>query len=301
MSYSHKKLLQVKGYFSFNVVDFRKVEIAETTFHLIIPPLDKEIKWLLGDDCLCIAQESVDYLNSMYKGIHMEMINENQYFDEHDNPVALPEIKKIDESFYVRTVNGWSYNFDIVFLDELKQSFETMVGVFEDFYNIFNDKKFTDVTIRCQGGGELRAHKLILSARSVVFEKMISNETLELKTGIIHCNFDVEVMKVLLEHIYSNRVNRSKAKELYEAADYYELPYLMESCVNVLEEDLVPSNAISTYVFTEKFNEEKLKAVVLKRIKYNLHSVIAGEEWLKMADNVSQEHFQFLTHFVENN
>lgn len=250
---NNNKKFQVKGRISFDDDE----EVSEATFHLLIPSLgiDKEIKWeldLTGGADLSISKESVDYLKSVYSGMHVGV--QKDCFDDNY------EIETIYGSFDVYVKGADNDRFNIVFLDDKKENFKPMAAALEDFSKLFNDQKFTDVTVRCNGG-ELKSHKAILCARSVVFEKMFSSDTLESKTGIIECNFELEVMKNLLEYVYSDRVsvNLLKAKESYEAADYYQIPSLMGICVNFLKNNLNSKNAKEIIDFAEKFNVETLK------------------------------------------
>lgn len=266
--YNNRNRFQVKGEISFEDDEDYGIRVAK--FHLIIPPLniDKIIQFEQIDYDIRINQDSLDYLDSKYKGMKVGL----EFTCSEDERLPFMEIRNIDECFelpWERIDDSYGYvdlDFNIVFLDKMKKSFKTMVGAASDLGKMFHEEKFTDVTIKCNEG-DLKSHKLILSARSLVFEKMFYTDTLESKTGVVNCSFDLHIMQDLLEYIYSDNINKSNPKQLYEAADYYELPYLMERCVNILKKSLNPTNAKLTAKFADTYNEQDLKKEALNLIK----------------------------------
>ena len=46
-------------------------------------------------------------------------------------------------------------------------------NVHSAFGNLRDDKEFTDVTLACEDGQQMEAHKVILAASSPFFEKML--------------------------------------------------------------------------------------------------------------------------------
>lgn len=219
--------------------------ILRSTFRLIIPSLKihKILNFELDfngysrdgfEPILRMTEESVNYLKSkklhtkLYVGLEIPAVLKKGYYDK----LTITKINKVDDEIEVplELVEYDSYfspkcqiYLRIVFLNEFKQSFQTKSALW-DFANFFQEKKFTDVTIKCKGG-DLQCHKAFICARSLVFERMFSNETLESRTGIVQCDFDLHVMEALLEYIYFDKVPKSNLKKLHEAADYYDLPY----------------------------------------------------------------------------
>ena len=83
--------------------------------------------------------------------------------------------------------------------------------------------QFSDVVLCTADGGEFPAHKVILSARSSVFEAMFSHDQfVENKSNRVEIeDISKEVMEALLKYIYSGDIAQVKqyAVELLEAAD----------------------------------------------------------------------------------
>uniref|UniRef100_A0A1A9VF19 BTB domain-containing protein n=1 Tax=Glossina austeni TaxID=7395 RepID=A0A1A9VF19_GLOAU len=91
----------------------------------------------------------------------------------------------------------------------------------EDLGNLFDNEKFSDVTLAV-GGREFQAHKAILAARSDVFAAMFEHEMEERKLNrVAITDVDHEVLKEMLRFIYTGKApNLDKmADDLLAAAD----------------------------------------------------------------------------------
>lgn len=184
----------------------------------------------------------------------------------------------------------------INFLDEFKNEIGEMIHlpkptIFEDFEALLVTGNFSDVTIHCGNGDELKAHKNILSNRSVVFEKMFQQDTMESKTGIVNCGYDLEIMSAILKYIYSGNFNIediNTAKEVYRAADYYQLPRLKCLCKSAILTATTSKNVISSLVFADSCGPEAddLKSNILKIVEGNSKEVAEANEVLDFEENV---------------
>lgn len=152
-----------------------------------------------------------------------------------------------------------------------------------DFSKLLDEDKFSDVVLRCEGG-ELKAHRSILSARSEYFEKMFNSNNLESTTRQVPYSFDRDVMFALLEFIYSEKIDESKCKDLLEAGDYYGLLDLKSSCEKLLIKNITAENAVSTLVFADAKNLSSMKEEVLNFIGKNFKAVTAAEEMLNLEE-----------------
>ena len=73
------------------------------------------------------------------------------------------------------------------------------------FRNLRGDNEFTDVTLACDDGWKIEAHKLILSVSSPLFESLLKdqdNHSLIYLRGIKHEN-----LKVMIDYLYQGEVN----------------------------------------------------------------------------------------------
>jgi speckle-type POZ protein len=97
-----------------------------------------------------------------------------------------------------------------------------------------NDMSFSDVIFKV-GGSEFPAHKIILAARSQVFEAMFQHPTKEKSTNHVEIeDTEPEIFKELLRFIYTGRLTAATmekmAVKLLVVADKYLLPELKAAC-----------------------------------------------------------------------
>ena len=95
--------------------------------------------------------------------------------------------------------------------------FNDLVKISSDYQELFQSGKWSDVTL-VVGDTELKAHKLILSARSPVFAALFV-EMQESKVTITDVSADV--LQEVLRYIYTGKVEALKdnADKLLAAAD----------------------------------------------------------------------------------
>jgi speckle-type POZ protein len=114
--------------------------------------------------------------------------------------------------------------------------------------NLFEDMKYSDVIFNI-GGRRFPAHKIILAARSEVFDAMFQHPTEEKFTNEIEIE-DVEpvVFQELLRFIYTGRLSlvtmETMAAGLLMAADKYVLDDLLYECENYLLSEMSPVNCV---------------------------------------------------------
>eukprot|EP00931_Biecheleriopsis_adriatica_P040424 TRINITY_DN23173_c0_g1_i1.p1 TRINITY_DN23173_c0_g1~~TRINITY_DN23173_c0_g1_i1.p1 ORF type:complete len:351 (+),score=41.49 TRINITY_DN23173_c0_g1_i1:67-1119(+) len=77
-----------------------------------------------------------------------------------------------------------------------------------DIGNLLETRAFSDVTLLA-GGDELKAHRSIISARSLVFQRMFANDMSETSHGNVHIlDFDASTMSDFLQFLYTGSVAR---------------------------------------------------------------------------------------------
>ncbi|XP_073839399.1 speckle-type POZ protein-like B [Musca autumnalis] len=80
-------------------------------------------------------------------------------------------------------------------------------NVTNDLAKALASENFSDIILVAKGGTEYKAHKVILSARSDVFDAMFRNECLESKTNRIEIDdMEADVMREMLNYIYTGKV-----------------------------------------------------------------------------------------------
>lgn len=227
--------LKFRGKLHFHDVD----EVSDT---LRIPYLgiNKEIVFETDSCDIWINEESVKFLKTI------ENIHGVKYEAYQDLGVVKVENRlEIDfgkMSFYSEEGLKVEYAFIGENIGKVRNHENPNTRLCKDFEQLLTDEEFKDVTLQCEGG-ELKAHKSILSARSKVFKAMFQHEGfLESKSNTVKCYFDLELMKYLLLYIYSAKVTKSKAKELLELADYYDLQQLKDECIYIISEEISSKN-----------------------------------------------------------
>jgi len=148
-----------------------------------------------------------------------------------------------------------------------------------DYEMLFLSKDSSDVIIRC-GDKVFNCHKIVLASRSPVFKTMLESNMREKITGDVEIkNMDHEVLEDLLKYIYSGVAPNVDAhsKELFAAADLYQLEKLKELCELKLCSRFDISNCIDLLIFGDLYNAQKLKAAALEFVSKNLHKMKTSE------------------------
>lgn len=190
---------------------------------------------------------------------------------------------------------------EFILLDEFKRDFSlnpiynTTVNISEqstqmlqsDLGKLLRNPAKSDVILQCKDGGLLKAHQIILTSRSVFFERMFSNNYLESTTNVVTCAFKKDVMKMVLEYIYSGTIYKSKVYELFEAADYFDINGFQTACENVIIKELTLRNVISTLRFAESLNAAELKQKTLIWINWKAKLVKESKEYVQLVTSAS--------------
>merc|ERR1711971_531906 len=114
---------------------------------------------------------------------------------------------------------------------------ESAEDLVNDLRTLWESGDRSDVVLRA-GGVEIKAHGLLLAARSPVFERMLSAGMAEATTGIIEVqDIEPENLRRLCEFIYTGAVRDCEFWEdaqavgsLLQAAVKYELDGLVHQC-----------------------------------------------------------------------
>ncbi|KAE8699229.1 BTB/POZ and MATH domain-containing protein 4 [Hibiscus syriacus] len=149
-------------------------------------------------------------------------------------------------------------------------------------------------------GEKFHAHKLVLAARSPVFEAEFSDRMEEDDNEIVVTNMEPRVFKALLHFIYRDSlveveelsgtssscmssVPDALTAKLLEAADKYDLPRLRLICESVLCKEISVNSVANILALADRHHAMDLKAVCLKFAAENLVAVMRsdGFEYLK--------------------
>eukprot|EP00092_Neocalanus_flemingeri_P017617 GFUD01019060.1.p1 GENE.GFUD01019060.1~~GFUD01019060.1.p1 ORF type:complete len:347 (-),score=78.78 GFUD01019060.1:221-1261(-) len=172
------------------------------------------------------------------------------------NQTALPNPKELD-----------LYDENKVFFLEaeiriLKKNPEVLDAVnapcefLRDMKSIMKSEDISDVVIICDGK-VIKSHKTILCARSTVFRKMLSGETLENLTREVKItDASVEAVEDMLKYIYTGEITDDLDllnPELLYLAEKYGLSSLKFACGGSIVSSLTVSNCISSFISVERY------------------------------------------------
>jgi speckle-type POZ protein len=137
---------------------------------------------------------------------------------------------------------------DVVNSREVTKPFVT------DIARMLDDELFVDFRIKSSDGEILKAHKVILAARSPVFVAMLSNEMQEAQENITTVpDFNAKILRELLRFIYTNKTENldEMAHELIHAAEKYQLKELKNKCVASIVSTMTTENVIESLMISE--------------------------------------------------
>ncbi|XP_015915380.1 speckle-type POZ protein B [Parasteatoda tepidariorum] len=152
--------------------------------------------------------------------------------------------------------------------------------------NLLDQAVGTDIAIHVDGVS-MKAHKMILRARSPVFEKMFDHDTSEaIKNEIDVKDIRASIMKELLTFLYAGTIENhdfDDACDLYYAADKYEVLSLRNACAKDLLRHLQVNNACQLLILATNHGDESLKEKILKYIMANVKEIVATKSFEELA------------------
>lgn len=275
--------------------------------------IDGEIAWSVTQTKLALSEDSVTLLCGKNLLLRVDQYTNLGYYK------TSLGIRSIDTEFHFAngteitvqgsTRNRMNYYFKFTFLDEFGIDFQeidqrnqmlTECAIFdlcESMEKLLKENKFSDVTLVCRGG-TLQAHKLLLAARSEVFERMFRHDMLETQTKSVQCGFDYDVMKSLLDYIYVGKVNDCNVHEMFVAADYYELSKLKNICEQMLLNKISVEKAIATLILAYTYKADDLTSKALDCIVTNAKETIATDDYIKLSENVSADEYKEIMQLI---
>ncbi|CAM6112170.1 unnamed protein product [Calypogeia fissa] len=119
-----------------------------------------------------------------------------------------------------------------------------------------------DVTFFVDQKPVAKAHRFILTSRSLVFRKMFDTDMAERRSGEIHVNdLSAITLQALVKFIYTAEVTFTEAcaAELFMAAQKYDIPELQEECEVELCAGVFHGNVLELLDFAEFYDMKRLK------------------------------------------
>jgi speckle-type POZ protein len=151
--------------------------------------------------------------------------------------------------------------------------------VCEDLAKVL-DEKYADFVFKVKNE-KIAAHKVILAARSPVFDAMFQHDMKENKTNEAEIT-DVTpaAFKALLKFIYTGHCQVGNlAEELLVAANKYDIQDLKQICDKKLRKKLTVDNAVRLLVLSDLHQAEDLKDGAICFINKNAEAVMKTPSW----------------------
>ncbi|KAL7302949.1 hypothetical protein TKK_0004176 [Trichogramma kaykai] len=157
----------------------------------------------------------------------------------------------------------------------------------EDYGKLLESERCSDVVLVARDGAKLQAHKVVLAARSPVFAAMFEHEMRESRENEVQLrDWDAELIKQLLEYIYTGRVPCFKGKTvpLLMAAEQYALEGLKTACEYELCVNMSVEDAVELLLMADMHNAQNLKQAALNYVKTNIREIIDTPSFRQLTD-----------------
>lgn len=134
--------------------------------------------------------------------------------------------------------------------------------------NVLRDPLYSDFSFIVKGK-EFKVHRTILAHASPVMRGMFASDLEEGRTNKCEVNdIEPEVFESLLQFIYYAKHPESIdsiAKKLFEAAHYYQIDHLADTCKKIVRTQLTDENAVELHEWAHRYNYAELESEALKR------------------------------------
>ena len=177
---------------------------------------------------------------------------------------------------------------------------EPMSRLANDISALFEQSKFADCTVACEGR-EFQCHKNILAGRSTVFDAMFTHDMEEnRKSKVDIVDLDGDTVYDMIVYIYSGKVTdmEDKATGLLSAAEKYDLKELKTMCETSLCDTITQDNVLDLLVLADLHGATTVRGVALKFIVDNGKEIVAQAGWrdkLKSYPEIMADMFEAMT------
>lgn len=153
-----------------------------------------------------------------------------------------------------------------------------------DFSALLQDDTLADIELVC-GADSLRAHRLVLAARSPVFAAQLSGPLARPGSAILEVSPEIEVdtLRRLLAWIYGEEfdcaASAAEAQALFAAADFYALPDLVRVCSRRLVAAMETGDVIASLLLAQRHNCAELKRAALIFLSTRAVEAMGSADW----------------------
>lgn len=141
---------------------------------------------------------------------------------------------------------------------------------------IFNKGLLTDVSlIAGEGKEQFSAHKLVLAAKSPVFQEMFSHDRPEERA--MQCEVRLYetcsgAVRTFLDFVYNREYkprNEEVNKHVLKLANQFRMPELVEKCTEELAKNITTSNVVERLQLCDEFELRKLRDKIMLQLTSN--------------------------------
>ncbi|XP_053386483.1 kelch-like protein 8 [Mercenaria mercenaria] len=158
--------------------------------------------------------------------------------------------------------------------------------------HLYINNMWTDVTFRCQDHEEddkadrIRAHKIVLAARSPFFQGMFFGQCSESKAEFDLLTTQSKILDLVLRYIYSDEttLEETTAPKVMELAHLYQISCLVNYCARFLTTCLRPDNACELLELALLYNLTELRDAACVSIDDNAKQVLDSDGFLRISN-----------------
>ena len=144
-----------------------------------------------------------------------------------------------------------------------------VANITDSFAHLHKDKDFSDVTLACEDGSQIKSHRIILASGSLVFKNLLETNLME-KPVIFMRGVKSDHLSWIVDFLYKGEVNidQENLNEFLALAEDLQLKGLTETGGNDVKESLKP----------QEFNRNASRSLKPAKISSNNHNTKAWGE-----------------------
>lgn len=162
-------------------------------------------------------------------------------------------------------------------------------------------EKFTDVELRCDGQ-TFKAHKVVLAARSPVFDAMFTvpcSESLKPVALVEIEEADPMALKAFINFLYTSTIEEKDMEltpDLLVLANRYDVDSLKQRCTAALTGNLSVENAAQVLGIADSSGANDLKEQVLRFVSQNAIAVVETNDFKQLSPELMYDAVRAIVH-----
>ncbi|KAK7939475.1 hypothetical protein WMY93_002801 [Mugilogobius chulae] len=162
-------------------------------------------------------------------------------------------------------------------LPKLLKKTPTMSASMSVFEEMRREQQFCDALLNV-AGRQFPVHKVILCSCSTYFKALFTHWSSPDCSDFEITHVSADIMKIILDFAYTGVVDvtQENLRELFIAADRFDVGGISQACCQVMEQQLSSSNCIATWQITNSFYYPQLRKKVFSYILKHFEEVVAN-------------------------